>query len=182
VHRIIFLIIYIAAFTVTSLPVTNIDTASISVLRNKFYQSVEDEDALIDFERYLDINFSGSNHPPIISAYKGAAEALKAKHAFNPFNKLKYLKSALNTLEIAASNDPYNIEIRFMRFSILHYIPGILGYSRERDEDLKIITELIINNKTSDISPDLEKGIISFLIDSDRLPSHQTAKLKALIN
>jgi hypothetical protein len=77
-------------------------------------------------------------------AYWGATEALLAKHAFNPFSKLNYVKRATEKLNKAIALNGNNIEIRYMRFSVESAMPTYLGYSKHVNEDKKVIIDGLI--------------------------------------
>jgi hypothetical protein len=110
------------------------DTATINFIRSEFYASIEDEEKTYELEHFIINKYSDdySKYNPIILAYYGGVQALKAKHAFNPVSKLSHLISGLNRLKEAIGKSPDNLEIRFMRFSILDNVPAILGYGDER--------------------------------------------------
>jgi hypothetical protein len=148
-------------------------------LRLTYYKSVEDKDAMGDLEIMIfSDNFrDSSKQPPIILAYQGAFEALKAKHAFWPVTKLNYLNKSLEILGKAIEIEPNNLEIRFLRFSILHHVPGILGHGEETHEDAEVIYELVTNGYTN-LSLSLQRGFVEFLIDSDRLSEEQNHLLR----
>ncbi|UEG53868.1 hypothetical protein LLH06_02625 [Mucilaginibacter daejeonensis] len=116
---------------------------------------------------------------PLTVAYIGAVQALKAKHAWNPYYKVKYLNDAEKTFKTAVSREPDNIEIRFMRFSIEHNVPGFLGYNKNLTADRDaMITQLNKKHYTS-ADPELVHTIIKFLIDSDRCTPAQVQKLRS---
>ena len=158
------------------------DTATINYVRQTFYEAVEDEDKTYSLEKFIITKFSSdqSKYDPVILAYFGAVEALKGKHAFNPFSKLNHVIRALDIIESAINKEPRSLEIRFVRFSILHHLPGILGYGSERDEDLSIICQLLKEQNYSEVSTELQQGIIQFMIDSERLDVNQTSELKKI--
>jgi hypothetical protein len=121
-------------------------------IREQFYLAVEDEDALNRLEKYLNTRYSSdvSVYPPVILAYKGGVEALKAKYVFSPFSKFSHVMNSLEILDTAVSKMPQSLEVRFIRFSILDNIPSILGYGKERNSDKEvIISELLKNNFAS---------------------------------
>ncbi len=107
---------------------------TLNQIRKLFYEAVESEEKLEELENFFNKNFTDKAfiYHPILLAYTGAIDALKAKHAFNPFTKFSRVLSSLNTLERAVNREPNNLEIRFIRFSILHNLPGFLGYGKER--------------------------------------------------
>jgi hypothetical protein len=159
-----------------------VDSAELEFIRHKFYLGIEDEDQVDTLESYLVIMYGRdfNNIDPVITAYYGAIEALRGKHAFFPFTKLSYVNSSQEILAKAIEQKPYNLEIRFLRFSILHHIPGILGYSREREEDKNIIFNLLKQKDYSQLNIQRQEGIIEFMISSDRLSEEQTEELLKL--
>lgn len=104
----------------------------------------------------------------LITGYMATLQALKAVHAWNPFTKLKYLNAAEKTYAEAVAADPHNIEIRFMRFSVEHNVPGFLGYHKNLENDrVTIIEQLKKKNYAAD-DKELIKTTVKFLIDSKR--------------
>jgi hypothetical protein len=160
-----------------------VDTVTISYIRKTFYSSVEDEkqtEKLIDYLRSLSNN-KIELLSPLLLGYYGAAETLIGKHAFNPYTKLSKLNSGLEYIARAIKLNPNDLEIRFLRFSILHYIPGFLGYSSERDEDMKLIISLLLKKNYSELNYSIQRGIVEFMIESDRLNSRQLAQVEKLL-
>lgn len=72
-----------------------------------------------------------------MSGYKGASETLLAKHARNPHKKLSRLRKGVKLIGEAAADAPKDIELRFLRFSVTHYLPGFLGYGKHMEKDKK---------------------------------------------
>jgi hypothetical protein len=108
------------------------------------------------------------NRSSLINGYMGTLQALKAKHAWNPYFKIKYLNDSEKTFKGAVTNDPHNIEIRFMRFSIEHNVPKFLGYTKNLETDrLEMIKQIDSKNYAS-ADKQLVKTIINFLIESKR--------------
>lgn len=115
---------------------------------------------------------------PLILAYTGTLEALKAKHNWNPYQKLKYVALAQKTLKKALKADPDNLEIRFMRFSVQHYTPEFLGFSRELAQDRKVIVKQFIQRNYGQADQELQKGIARFMISSERCTPEEVKLLK----
>ncbi|WP_155975685.1 hypothetical protein [Daejeonella oryzae] len=118
---------------------------------------------------------------PLLLAYVGTLEALKAKHAWNPYHKLKYVAQAQKTLKSAVSKDPSNMEIRFMRFSIQHYTPAFLGYSKELDEDRREIIRQFKNRSFGVADQSLVNSIARFMIESKRCSPADLLVLKKFV-
>lgn len=158
---------------------SKLDPNLVNEMRLKFYAAIEDEAALEDLNSMMITKFSAdtSVYPATILAYYGGIEALRAKHAFWPFTKLSYISSAMDILESAAKKDPDNLEIRFMRFSILHNIPGILGYGDDTYAEAQKVFELLMRKDFSFIDAELQQDFAQFIIESERLSPEQNFQL-----
>ena len=176
-------LVIILSFKVFGLPIQP-DSASINFMRNEFYAAVEDEDKVDLLEQYITSRYSEdyTTYAPIILAYYGGIQTLKAKHAFNPISKLSHLISGLNRLEEAVEKSPDNLEIRFMRFSILDHVPGFLGYSKEREADKDKICLLLFQKDYSLSDYKLQKGMAEYMLQSGRLSQNQENLIRDLIS
>lgn len=105
---------------------------SIAQVRSLYGQGVEDEYAA---KKLHDLVIASDQNDPLLLGYRGGAEALLAKHAWNPYTKIDYLEKSMKTLQRAIDLDPENTEIRFIRFSIQFYVPRFLGISKNLKED-----------------------------------------------
>ncbi|MEB0263072.1 MULTISPECIES: hypothetical protein [unclassified Mucilaginibacter] len=117
------------------------------------------------------------NRTGLITGYLGTLEALKAKHTWNPYYKVKYLNDAEKSFKGAVIRDPANIEIRFMRFSVEHNVPGFLGYTKNLVADRTEIIKQIDRKHYSSADAALVKTIITFLIDSKRCTPAENSNL-----
>jgi len=144
-------------------------------LRSTYFASVTDAALANRFHRQL---LSISSPSPIQVAYTGGVESLLAKHSWNPYSKMNYLKKADACLKRAVQAEPANIEIRFLRFSYEHYVPSFLGYSSHLDEDRKAIVQGIMHTKPINVSEELLRSIIKFLIESKRCSPGEVKQLR----
>jgi hypothetical protein len=160
----------------------NPDTETINQIRKLFYEAVESEEKLEELENFFGKNFNEKSliYHPALLAYTGAIDALKAKHAFNPFTKFSRVLSSLNILERAVNREPNNLEIRFIRFSILHNLPGFLGYGKERNDDMMVIVSQLAKKDYTKYDPKLQIHVIEFMLGSERLNDSQTVQLQKL--
>ena len=110
--------------------------------------------------------FSDTN--PLILGYVGTLQALKSKHHWNPYSKLKYLRLATKTMNKAVAGAPMNLEIRFMRFSIQHYTPSFLGYSKQLAEDRQVLVKLYDTQNFGTADALFIKSIARFMLESKR--------------
>lgn len=114
---------------------------------------------------------------PLTTAYMGALDALKAKHSWNPYSKIKYLNTSEKLMQEAVKQDPHNIEILFMRFSIEHNVPGFLGYNKDLVGDKEEMIAQLNRKNYGTADKELTVSIIRFLIDSKRCTLAEDEKL-----
>lgn len=117
------------------------------------------------------------NKSPLNICYLGVVQALKAKHAWNPYFKVKYLNDAEKTLQTAVSREPDNIEIRFMRFSIEHNVPGFLGYTKHLVADREEMIKQLDRKHYTTADHEVVVTIIKFLLESKRCTPQENEKL-----
>lgn len=87
----------------------------------------------------------------LLTGYKGAAHALKAKYSFNPVSKLKHIKKAQQFLSEAVSAAPGNLEVRFLRYSVEVQTPAMLDLSKHVAEDQALLLAGLRNYPASDL-------------------------------
>ena len=75
-------------------------------------------------------------------AYEAAYHMFMANHTGNPFKKMSYFKNGKKMLEQEISNNPSEIELRYIRLCIQFYIPSYLGYKGNIEED----KDFMVNN------------------------------------
>jgi len=153
----------------------------INQLRKDYILSVEDSDKADELCEKLE---AVKNPDAIILAYLGSVQAIKGKHAWNPVNKLSYLKQGFATIDKGIAKDPNQLEVRFLRFSLQYYVPAFLGYSKNLIADKNKIVALIKNTTASDLkmSKDVFKNIINFMINSKKCNAQEIAILKKALN
>ena len=122
-----------------------------------------------------------SDKTALVTAYIGTLEALKAKHAWNPYNKIKYVKVSMQTMQKAINMDKENMEIRFMRYSIQHYTPSFLGFSKELILDRKEIVKHYQNGSFGVADQALVKNVAKFMVESNRCTPEEVKILKKYI-
>ncbi|MCM8809974.1 MAG: hypothetical protein NC934_07430 [Candidatus Omnitrophica bacterium] len=159
-------IILIFIFLFKSFPDYN--SSEKELIRRLFYFSIESKDTLKIFEdklkkidKELDSNFK--------DAYYGAYLTLVAKHSINPYTKYFKLKEGLEFLNKSIKNDPEKLEFRFLRLSILNYVPSFLGFDNFFYEDYRQIKNLIIKKDYTELDRKIHKGILEFLLRSQKI-------------
>lgn len=168
----LFSILIISTCAAGDLPKVNVDK-----LRSLLYASTNRESALDSLDNYISKLVNSKTDSPLILAYKGAAECIHAKYSFWPWDKLSDVNKGLELLNKSVEINKDNLEIRFLKFAVLHNLPSILGYSDEADQEANNIFSLLSKANYS-YDEYLIKNVIQFLIDSERLTANQIKLLK----
>jgi hypothetical protein len=147
-------------------------------IRKDFYLAIKNGTASEKFYNGLKAKKSSD---PTIMAYFGTSQAIRAKHAFNPYNKITYLKSGIKTLEKAVGKSPENLEIRFLRFSLEHYIPSFLGFSKHLETDRKKIVELARQKKFGSMDMPLLLNLVNFMKETKRCSPAEIVILEQVV-
>jgi hypothetical protein len=150
------------------------DVPSPKVIRKQLLLALEKR-SLTD--SLYNIFTAAPNKSPLNTCYLGVVQALKAKHAWNPYYKVKYLNDAEKTLQTAVNREPDNMEIRFMRFSIEHNVPGFLGFTKHLTADKEAMIQQLDKKHYATADHEVVVTIIKFLIESKRCTPHETEKL-----
>lgn len=135
---------------------------SISEVRRLYHQGVESPDAAQQLHSLVS---SPDITDPLLIAYRGGAEALMAKHAWNPYAKLDHLSKSMHILQQAIELSPQQAEIRFIRFSVQYYIPRFLGFSKNLEEDAHVIALQVAQLKNQ-FDRQTYLGVCEFMISS----------------
>ena len=101
---------------------------------------------------------------PVMVGYIGTLQALKAKHTWNPYSKMKQVANAEKTFEKAIAADPHNLELRYLRYSVEHNLPKILGQSKNMDADRQEMLKQIAQHTTED--RELVINVINYLLQN----------------
>ncbi|MFT6717304.1 MAG: hypothetical protein ACJA0Q_001956 [Saprospiraceae bacterium] len=105
--------------------------------------------------------------------YLAMAYMLKAKHAWNPYNKLKFFHKGRDLLEAQIKNHSTSVELKFLRYCIQSNAPFFLGYSNEVESD----KNYIVDHYITDLDDDLKWRIKKYFIDSKDLSKEEKKTL-----
>lgn len=128
--------------------------ADISECRKLFMEIAKEEvycQSLINKTQSFGKNYT-------LMAYHGAALMTSAQYVFWPFEQLKRFNQGKKILENAVRHDIANVEIRWIRYVIQKNAPTFLNYSKNLEEDKKILLNYI--NVTEGVDNEL-KALIS---------------------
>ena len=106
-------------------------------VRLHFYRALErDADALRDCER---LTAGADDAAPLLLAYRGACEMLRAATAPLPWDKGKHAKLGLGMLDRSVAAAPDDLEVRFVRGMTSYHLPAFFGRARVAAEDLSSV-------------------------------------------
>ncbi|MBD1398703.1 hypothetical protein H9Q13_16135 [Pontibacter sp. JH31] len=146
-------------------------------LRKQFLEASQDGKAGKEFYELLS-NYEDGN--PVVLAYRAVSEAIMAKHGWNPYFKMKHLQASAEIFEKAVKLDASNPEIRFLRFTVEHYVPRYLNMSKNlQDDKAKVIAGLQRHPK-SGLSTEMARSIRDFLLTKDHCTEQEKQKLRSI--
>ena len=141
-------------------------------VRKYYYLAIESEEKFKEFENIL---LKYSNPDNTILGYIGMSFMLKAKYAWLPNNKMEYFTKGKNFLESAISNDPNNVELKFMRFCVQNDTPRFLSYKMNLEKDKNFLIKTFSSMKDKD----LKQKIFSYMLEKEiKLTEIELNKLK----
>ncbi|WP_338759272.1 hypothetical protein WAF17_11415 [Bernardetia sp. ABR2-2B] len=140
-------------------------------IRKKYFEAIGNERKIEKLLKHLrDIK----NTSALLMAYRAACESMMAQFSWNPYTKLAQVNKSFDFFEKAVKEEPQNVEIRFLRFSVQHNVPDFLRKNREFEEDKDVLVE---NFDKANFDLDFSQFIIGYLKDSGRF---ETSELELL--
>jgi hypothetical protein len=133
-----------------------------SKVRLMYAKGVEHKQSSVDLLKWL----STQPQTPFVVGYTGATKMLMAKHAVNPFNKMKNFNAGKKLLGQAIASDQKNLELIFLRYATQNETPSMLGYK----DNLSADKAFILRNLRSVDDEELFNIVVKYM---------QTSKLNA---
>ncbi|MBV9109849.1 MAG: hypothetical protein JO306_10620, partial [Gemmatimonadetes bacterium] len=121
---------------------------------------------------------AGSPLDVTLTAYEGALVTLKAKHAFWPGQKLRYLREGLAILDRTIAAHPEHAEARYLRLMSCYYLPGILGRSGSVRDDFAALARLLPGVRAQYPRP-LYEAIVRFVVEKGDVDPQARRALEA---
>ncbi|WP_181306810.1 hypothetical protein [Rufibacter sp. XAAS-G3-1] len=153
------------------------DPYSHTSLLNYYQTATKSEETAARFMALMD-KYQGKD--PLKLGYKAVSHALMAKHVWSPYAKLKYLRQSSEIFEEAVALDKLDPEVRFLRFSIEHYIPRYLNMSSHLEDDKRVFMAAILKHPRSGISAETVKIMRDFLLRKDLLSAQEQQQVANL--
>lgn len=141
-------------------------------VRALFFEAASEKTAAVKLAQLM--STVDMEDAPVLICYKGVAEMMQAKYAFNPFSKLSKFNKGKALIEEAIKMDPHNLEMRFLRFSIQTNLPSLLKYDQQIKDD-----KVFLLNKINNIQDkDLKLKVFTYLSSSKYCTKEDLKKLR----
>jgi hypothetical protein len=137
-------------------------------LRAMYFLSVEDRSWVVKatdlLETLEEMLAPGAPQGVTLEAYRGALEAVQAKHARWPPTKLRHLREGVGTLDRLVEDEPGNLEVRYLRLVSCYYLPFFLKREESVREDLQVLVANLPHHPEA-FSPPVYRGVVEFVLD-----------------
>lgn len=165
--------IFYKSFAVVALLISLNSFGQLDNYRNLYFDA-QSNDGKKNFYNTMQ---SANDANAVFKAYKGVSVAMYAEVVSSVEDKFKYFDQGKILIEAAIQGDFWNPEIRFLRYSVQAEVPWFLKYNSNLQEDGNIVLDAL-RKKTIDPKTDFWKKAITFMIDSNELPSSMEDELK----
>lgn len=116
-------------------------------IRKEYSSAVKSEDICENNLNLLRSKAKATTEKGYLAVY----EMVYAKHMGNPFKKLGQFNKGKNLLESLIVQEPNNVELRFIRWSVQTHAPSILNYSADILEDKKFMINHLYSLQNRDV-------------------------------
>lgn len=146
------LLLVIAAYSFSSYAL------DLEYLRKNYSKAVEDKALCKSIMEKLGKQAESDVH----KAYLGGFSTIWANHVSGVVAKLHTFSVGKCVIEECVKNNPTNVEIRFIRFSVQKNCPSFLGYNKNISSDKKFLKENL-----SKITSEQLKKMVKSLIEEE---------------
>jgi hypothetical protein len=169
--------LFIYAFLLLGLVFKTSEVYRAAELRQFYQKASKDAETAEAFHKFMGA-YDGKD--PVVVGFKGASEAVMAKYAWSPYNKLKHLRASAEIFDQAVKMDPDNPEIRFLRYTVEYYVPRYLNMSAHVEEDRKLILNSLYKYPKSGLDAEPGKIMRDFLLTADHLSEQEKQQLRTI--
>ncbi len=157
------ILLAVMLFFYFAIPASAQTVAAKKQLRRQLIQAINNSNSTDSLYKVL---VAQSVKTPVIVGYIATLQALKAKHGWSPYTKVKQVINAEKTFDKAIAADPHNLELRYLRYSVEHNLPKVLGYSKNMVADKQEMLEQIAKRQPNDEDNDLVINVINYLLQN----------------
>lgn len=153
---------------------------TLSELRALYIEAGDRREAIDDAQALIDRLQPEAKAEPVVEAFEGAFEVVRAKYSFWPFSKLKHVRRGLPVLDRLVEDHPDDVEIRFLRLISCYYLPGIMGRKATVRADLSSLCDLLPAARGEFPQPWFTR-MVSFVLGSSDIEPSSRIELQALL-
>ena len=89
-------------------------------------------------QELIRLSSANSDHP-VILAYNNTAHLMLLDYRYNPIKKYTLFKIHTKKLDSIIKQNPTNIELRLLRYTVQNKAPSFLQYNAHLDNDIELI-------------------------------------------
>lgn len=158
--------------------------SELDALRRAYLASVQDAGAigrgLREVARLRAAGAASPERASLLTAYEGALVTLRAKHAFWPAQKMRYMREGLALLDRSVAAYPDGAEARYLRLMTCYYLPGFFGRNWSVREDFAAVAKLLPTVRAH-YPADLYAAIARFVVEKGELAPAERRALEATL-
>ncbi|GAB2540828.1 hypothetical protein [Rufibacter soli] len=143
-----------------------------------YYQKAAKDEAIAEEFHALMAKYKGKD--PLKLGYKAVSNAIMAKHAWSPYNKIKFLRTSAEVFEQAVALDNTDPEVRFLRYSIEYNIPRYLNMSHHLEDDKRVFMAAMLKHPRSGIPLESMKIMRDYLLRKDLVSGDERKRVENL--
>ncbi|MBN1153607.1 hypothetical protein JXB12_01660 [candidate division KSB1 bacterium] len=144
--------------------------------RDQFYESLEDESKIDDAIYFFEELAKTESLEGKALTYIGALYAIRGKHVFSPFAKMKWVNKGLSIMDKGLQSSPEDIEALFIHGSTCYYLPFFFNRKHQAKEHFQTIIQLLPTHYSS-YEPRLILNMIEFLESKINLTTEETVQI-----
>ena len=155
-------------------------TEMLEIARKQFYTALEDEKQIEPtIALFKRIGAAEPTYTGRTQVYIGSLIALRGKHAFFPYTKLKWAMRGLAIMDSGLQKRPNDIEALFIHGTTCYYLPFFFRRSDDAQRDFKEIVKLM-PQRMDTYDPKLITNVVAFLLENAKLTDDEKTYLQTL--
>ena len=175
-----FIAVLLFSFCADSAAVNDPVKETLAAARKQFYAAIEDKNQIEPaIKLFGKIKQLAPKYTGRAQVYIGALVALRGKHAFFPYTKLKWARRGLAIMDAGLKKSPNDIEALFIHGTTCYHLPFFFRRGDDAQRDFKKIIKLMPQQRHA-YAPKLIKNVVAFLIENAKLTNDEKTYLQTL--
>ena len=174
------IVVTLFSFCVNSAAVDEPAAEMLRKARKQFHAAIEDKKQIEPtMALFKEIAQAAPEHAGRTQVYIGALFALRGKHAFFPYTKLKWARRGLAMMDSGLKKSPNDIEALFIHGATCYHLPFFFRRGDDAQRDFRKIVKLMPEHIDA-YDPKLIKNVVVFLLENAKLTDDEKAYLKVV--